>query len=224
MIADSDGAAVALRRLVEFHVDFALSNPDVIRVQDQDFSNLADDDQAEVRTLQRNYVELWVEVLAGLHTDTEAAELRMRAHATFGLINSTPHSVRSHGRRIAVKRARPLLQSMALAALMAPAFPDRSARAGTRVRPRRPAATPSASALRGHFGADTPPTGPPTSNVAPKVPPDGKPQTATRPPHKQSCRPPPGGAAGSCELSESLDHGEGHARVGQHGAEVLQEA
>ena len=123
VIADSDGAAVALRRLVEFHVDFALSNPDVIRVQDQDFSNLADDDQAEVRALQRNYVELWVEVLAGLHPDTEAAELRMRAHATFGLINSTPHSVRSHGRRIAVKRARPLLQSMALAALTAPVSP-----------------------------------------------------------------------------------------------------
>lgn len=124
VIADSDGAALALHRLVEFHVDFALSNPDVIRVQDQDFSNLADEDQAEVRTLQRNYVELWVEVLAGLHPGTEAAELRMRAHATFGLINSTPHSVRSHGRRIAVKRARPLLQSMALAALMAPAVPE----------------------------------------------------------------------------------------------------
>ena len=123
VIAESDGAAAALRRLVEFHVDFALSNPDVIRVQDQDFSNLADDDQAEVRTLQRNYVELWVDVLAGLHAGTEAAELRMRAHATFGLINSTPHSVRSHGRRIAARRARPLLESMALAALMAPATP-----------------------------------------------------------------------------------------------------
>ena len=124
VIAGSDGAAVALDRLVEFHVDFALSNPDVIRVQDQDFSNLADEDQAEVRTLQRSYVELWVEVLAGLHPGTVDAELRMRAHATFGLINSTPHSVRSHGRRIAAKRARPLLQSMALAALMAPAVPE----------------------------------------------------------------------------------------------------
>ena len=105
VVADSDGAAGgAAPAWSQFHVDFALSNPDVIRVQDQDFSNLADDDQAEVRTLQRNYVELWVDVLAGLHADTEAAELRMRAHATFGLINSTPHSVRSHGRRIAVKR------------------------------------------------------------------------------------------------------------------------
>ena len=123
VVAESDGASAALRRLVEFHVDFALSNPDVIRVQDQDFSNLADDDQGEVRTLQRNYVELWVDVLAGLHAGTEAAELRMRAHATFGLINSTPHSVRSHGRRMGVRRARPLLESMALAALLAPAAP-----------------------------------------------------------------------------------------------------
>nr|WP_217500877.1 TetR/AcrR family transcriptional regulator [Arthrobacter sp. C9C5] len=123
VVAGSDGAAAALAGLVEFHVDFALSNPDVIRVQDQDFSNLDDDDEAEVRTLQRNYVELWVEVLAGLLPDTDPAELRMRAHATFGLINSTPHSVRNHGRRMALKRARPLLESMALAALTAPATP-----------------------------------------------------------------------------------------------------
>jgi AcrR family transcriptional regulator len=124
VVAESDGAAEALARLVAFQVDFALSNPDVIRVQDQDFSSLADEDQAEVRTLQRNYVELWVEVLAELHAGTEAAELRVRAHATFGLINSTPHSVRSHGRRLAIKRARPLLESMALAALMVPAVPE----------------------------------------------------------------------------------------------------
>ncbi|MGO4494276.1 TetR/AcrR family transcriptional regulator [Arthrobacter sp. 2YAF22_2] len=123
VVEDSNGAAAALAGLVEFQVDFALSNPDVIRVQDQDFSNLDDDDEAEVRTLQRNYVELWVDVLAGLHPETDPAELRMRAHATFGLINSTPHSVRNHGRRMALKRARPLLESMALAALTAPATP-----------------------------------------------------------------------------------------------------
>jgi AcrR family transcriptional regulator len=121
VVAESGGAPAALAGLVAFQVDFALSNPDVIRVQDQDFSSLADDDQADVRTLQRGYVELWVEVLAELHPGTEAAELRVRAHATFGLINSTPHSVRSHGRRLAIRRARPLLESMALAALMAPA-------------------------------------------------------------------------------------------------------
>ena len=53
--------------LVQFHVDFALTNPDVIRVQDRDLDNLADDDRHAVRALQRNYVELWVEVLGRLH-------------------------------------------------------------------------------------------------------------------------------------------------------------
>lgn len=124
VVADAGDAAAALARLVQFHVDFALSNPDVIRVQDRDFSNLSDEDQAEVRALQRNYVELWVDVLQQLHGDTDAAELRMRAHAAFGLINSTPHSVRSHGRRVAIKSARPLLESMALAALLVAATPQ----------------------------------------------------------------------------------------------------
>jgi AcrR family transcriptional regulator len=109
----------ALRGLVEFQVDFALGKPDVIRVQDRDFGCLSDEDQAAVRTLQRSYVEVWVEVLARLHPETDASELRMRAHATFGLINSTPHSVRSHGRKIASGTARPLLENMALAALLA---------------------------------------------------------------------------------------------------------
>ncbi|WP_308291960.1 SACE_7040 family transcriptional regulator [Pseudarthrobacter cellobiosi] len=117
VIAETTDPLAALRRLVGFQVEFALGKPDVIRVQDRDFSNLSQKDQSEVRALQRNYVEIWVEVLALLHPGTDAVELRMRAHATFGLINSTPHSVRNHGRKIAPKTARPLLESMALAAL-----------------------------------------------------------------------------------------------------------
>ena len=113
----------ALRRLVAFQVDFALGKPDVIRVQDRDLSNLSEEDQATVRSLQRSYVEVWVDVLTQLHPDTDSSELRMRAHATFGLINSTPHSVRNHGRRIAAVTARPLLEGMALAALTATTSP-----------------------------------------------------------------------------------------------------
>ena len=117
VVAETSDPLAALRRLVEFQVEFALGKPDVIRVQDRDFSNLTKKDQSEVRALQRNYVEVWVAVLARLHPAIDDAELRMRAHATFGLINSTPHSVRNHGRKIAPKTARPLLESMALAAL-----------------------------------------------------------------------------------------------------------
>ncbi|MGP0223880.1 MULTISPECIES: SACE_7040 family transcriptional regulator [unclassified Paenarthrobacter] len=117
--AEAGDSSKALRDLVSFHVDFALRNPEVIRVQDRDFGSLSDQDQAEVRSLQRAYVEVWVEVLGHIHAGTEAADLRVRAHAAFGLINSTPHSVRQHGRRIAASSARPILEHMAVAALLA---------------------------------------------------------------------------------------------------------
>lgn len=123
-VADSTAdPAAALRSLVEFQVDFALGKPEVIRVQDRDFPNLSDQDQLAVRTLQRSYVEVWVDILSRVHPGLDPAELRMRAHATFGLINSTPHSVRSHGRRMAAGVARPLLERMALAALMVDSAP-----------------------------------------------------------------------------------------------------
>jgi AcrR family transcriptional regulator len=105
--------ADALRALIRFHVDFALSNPHVIRVQDRDLDSLADADRHTVRTLQRSYVELWVSVLAGLRPDADPTELRIRSHATFGLINSTPHSARPSPGGV----TRDLLEQMAWAAL-----------------------------------------------------------------------------------------------------------
>jgi AcrR family transcriptional regulator len=103
----------ALRALVEFHVRFALENADVIRAQDRDLEQLGDADRHAVRTLQRRYVELWVGVLAQLNPDADPAVLRTRAHAVFGLLNSTPHS------GLALDRAtlRRELERMALAAL-----------------------------------------------------------------------------------------------------------
>jgi len=109
----ADDAPTALRGLIRFHVDFALRDPDVIRVQDRDLAALSAQDRDAVRDLQRRYVELWVDVLARLSPDTERAELRLRAQATFGLLNSTPHSVRS----VTPTRTRALLEEMALAAL-----------------------------------------------------------------------------------------------------------
>jgi AcrR family transcriptional regulator len=84
--------AGALRELVGWHVDFALHNKALIVVQDRDWSSLPDDARERVRSLQREYVELWVEQLQAVHPDLDAAHGRAMAHATFGLINSTPHS------------------------------------------------------------------------------------------------------------------------------------
>ncbi|MRG61353.1 TetR family transcriptional regulator [Agromyces sp. CFH 90414] len=108
----------ALRALIRFHVDFAIANADVIRVQDRDLASLPDADAHEVRRLQREYVELWVGVLGRLRPDRADPELRIRAHAAFGLVNSTPHSARDHGRRPADEDVRRILEDMAWASLM----------------------------------------------------------------------------------------------------------
>ena len=53
-----------------------------------------------------------------LRPDRAEAELRFRAHAAFGLLNSTPHSARIPGRRPADGTVRGILEEMAWASLM----------------------------------------------------------------------------------------------------------
>ncbi|WP_431031461.1 TetR/AcrR family transcriptional regulator [Plantibacter sp. RU18] len=113
---------LALRALVGFHVAFALDRRDVIRVQDHDLDSLTPEDSRTVRTLQRRYVERWVDVLSDLHPGTPTPQLRIRAHAGFGLINSTPHSAALRADRedtLERQAVRTTLEQMALAALLA---------------------------------------------------------------------------------------------------------
>jgi AcrR family transcriptional regulator len=115
-VADAgDDAAAQLRALIAFHVDFALDNPALITVQDRDLGSLTETDAAQVRRLQRRYVEVWVTVLARLHPRADAATSRARAHAVFGLVNSTPHSAGRLGRPAMAR----LLADMAWAAATA---------------------------------------------------------------------------------------------------------
>src|SRR4051794_31646821 len=73
VVEAADDDAPALRDLVRFHVDFALREPDVIRVQDRDLAALSADDRESVRHLQRRYVDVWVDVLSRLSPSTERA-------------------------------------------------------------------------------------------------------------------------------------------------------
>jgi AcrR family transcriptional regulator len=107
--------AAQLRALIAFQVDFALDNPALITVQDRDLGSLAPDDAARVRRLQRRYVEVWVDVLARLRPEQGTAGSRARAHAVFGLVNSTPHS----GGRLPRAEMAALLSTMAEAAALA---------------------------------------------------------------------------------------------------------
>jgi AcrR family transcriptional regulator len=119
VIAANDSPSDRLDGLIRFHVDFALSDADVIRVQDRDLASLSEDDRHQVRRLQREYVELWMAVLAELHPTRSEADLRVRAHACFGLINSTPHSVRRVRASPSDSTVRGILESMAKSALTA---------------------------------------------------------------------------------------------------------
>jgi len=82
----------ALKALIEFHASFAVHEAALIRVQDRDLGSLDTADRRTVRRLQREYLELWVSVLSQAMPSLSRAVARVRAHATFGLLNSTPHS------------------------------------------------------------------------------------------------------------------------------------
>lgn len=103
----------ALRGLVDWHVEFALSHRPLIVVQDRDWESLPDDAREQVRRLQRSYIDLWADQLRSLRSDLDEPDAYAAAQAAFGLLNSTPRA--GHG--IPDARLRELLGSMALAAL-----------------------------------------------------------------------------------------------------------
>lgn len=88
----ASGPAPAVAALVDFHVTFALEHRPLIVVQDRDWESLPDTARERVRDLQRAYVDLWAGQLRLLDPALSLGPARARAHATFGLINSTPHS------------------------------------------------------------------------------------------------------------------------------------
>src|SRR3954454_12988835 len=77
----------ALRALVRWHIDFALHHKPLIVVQDRDWDSLPTSARDDVRRLQREYVELWVDALRALDERLDTDQSRAMAHAAFGLIN-----------------------------------------------------------------------------------------------------------------------------------------
>lgn len=133
----SPDPARRLRALIAFQVDFALHRPAVIVVQDRELPNLTEEDRHTVRALQRGYVTLWVDALRELAPGRELAELTLRAQAAFGLINSTPHSLRTaHRLRTPqdagrLDTARAALEEMTWAALRTAFDPTPTCTGGT---------------------------------------------------------------------------------------------
>ncbi|HZQ34162.1 MAG TPA: TetR/AcrR family transcriptional regulator [Mycobacterium sp.] len=116
VVAEADGADAALAGLVDFHLDFALGEPDLIRIQDRDLAHLPERAKRQVRKAQRQYVETWVDVLRDRNGIAEA-DSRLMAHAAFGLMNSTPYALKAHGAKgIDPSRSRAVLRAMTVAA------------------------------------------------------------------------------------------------------------
>ncbi|OBH50671.1 TetR/AcrR family transcriptional regulator [Mycobacterium sp. E2479] len=119
----STDAAAALDGLIDFHLDFVFNEPDLIRIQDRDLAYLPQAAERQVRKSQRQYVEVWVGVLRELNPDLAEADARLTAHAVFGLLNSTPHSMKpldtSRSKSVGAARARTVMRAMTVAALAA---------------------------------------------------------------------------------------------------------
>ncbi|CAL9565270.1 MULTISPECIES: TetR/AcrR family transcriptional regulator [unclassified Streptomyces] len=88
-----DGAApeTVLDSLIEGHIDFALDDRPLITLHDRELDRLRESDRKLVRQLQRQYVELWVEVLRAVYPALAEPAARSAVHSVFGLLNSTPH-------------------------------------------------------------------------------------------------------------------------------------
>lgn len=107
----------ALDALIDWHVEFALEHPAFIIVQDREWTNLDASGRRDVRALQLSYIDVWVDTVRALSPDlggfTDRATARAAVQATFGLLNSTPHSA-----RIKASAMRALLTEMARRSLV----------------------------------------------------------------------------------------------------------
>lgn len=111
-VAEGGSAGEILDRLVAFHVEFALTEPDLIAVQFRDLANVPDPGRRSVRRLQREYVQVWVAALVRVYPGVDVGLALSATQAVFGLLNSTPHS-----RQLGVEQMASLLHDMASAAL-----------------------------------------------------------------------------------------------------------
>lgn len=104
--ASPAGAASTLSTLVDFHIAFAMTEPDLIRIQDRDFAALPESSRRTVRRLQRRYVSQWAQVATRVHPEWSLEAATVRVHAAFGMMNSTPYQARDSGAEVVRRELR----------------------------------------------------------------------------------------------------------------------
>ncbi len=111
--------ADVVRGLVDLHVEFALSEPELILIDDRDRAHLPSSALERMRRIQRRYVAIWVEAVGRAAPSGDPVVDRTRVHAVLGLINSTPRASRRAAREV----TRAVVTEMALRSLGLPPRP-----------------------------------------------------------------------------------------------------
>lgn len=114
LIAEADGPADALRRLVTHHVDFALKERALIAVYLREFLSLPQADRRRLRESQHYYIDRWVENLLQIHPDMDPAEALSLAHGVFNFIAS----IALYEPKLDRRQLRDLLERKAIALLL----------------------------------------------------------------------------------------------------------
>lgn len=109
----SDPQAV-LNELIALHVEVAVTEADLIRVQGREIENLEDSVKEKVKSLQRTYLGLWADALQRARPDLDRPTARVRVQMVAGLVNSARYVIHWAD----LDRLREEATNMALAALL----------------------------------------------------------------------------------------------------------
>lgn len=104
-----------MRALVLRHVEFASTEPDIIRVQGREIHNLEPEALTKVRSLQLTYLRMWTDVLLECRPGLGREAARLRVQLAAGLINSVRYVIHWAGPDLVREQA----YRMAVAALLA---------------------------------------------------------------------------------------------------------
>ncbi|WIM68388.1 TetR/AcrR family transcriptional regulator [Corynebacterium breve] len=78
-----------LQALVDFHVEIAVTEPNLIRVQQREINNLDGNSAEKVKSLQRTYLGIWTDLLLSARPSLGRKAARLRTQFAAGLVNSS---------------------------------------------------------------------------------------------------------------------------------------
>jgi AcrR family transcriptional regulator len=90
-LRSTDDPLATLAELVRVHVHFTMQERRLCQVYVQESRNLPAGDSRRLRWKQRHYLDLWQDVLASVHPDTDPTVLHATVHAAIAGIHSVLH-------------------------------------------------------------------------------------------------------------------------------------